>query len=77
MIQTSDNPQQGNRGGQENGEDNLHQSQRNQDSQRHTNAPNEEKAKKIDNEDGNDDGEKEKFSPGEPDNYDADKFSTD
>ena len=76
MIQASDNPQQGNRGGQEYGEDNLHKSSRNQDSQRHQTTPEEEKMKQL-HEEVRKEEEKDKFSPGEPDNYDADEFSTD
>ncbi|AWH85166.1 hypothetical protein HYN59_08535 [Flavobacterium album] len=68
MEQINDNPQQGNRGGQESGENNLHQSQRNQDSQRHETHPDAEKVEK-------DSGEK--FSPGEDPDYYADEFSTD
>ena len=76
MIQASDNPQQGNRGGQESGENNLHKSSRSQDSQRHQTTPEEEKMKQR-QEEVRKDEEKDKFSPGEPDNYDADEFSTD
>lgn len=72
MIQANDNPQQGNRGGQEYGEDNVHQNQRNQDNQRHQTTPEVEKVKQE-----HQDEEKDKFSPGEPDDYNAEEFSTD
>ena len=81
-----DNPGQGNRGGQEYGEDNFHKSGRNQDSQRHQTTPEEEKLKQVHHEiqhreeerdEQDEDKNDEKFSPGEPDDYDAGKFSTD
>lgn len=79
MSEIFDNPGQGNRGGQEYGEDNFHKSSRNQDSQRHETSPEEEKVKQAHLESLN--GEKnkkdEKFSPGEADNYDPEKFNTD
>lgn len=77
MMQANDNPQQGNRGGQEYGDDNFDKSQRNQDSQRHATPPDENKAKQTNAEEGKEDDEKEKFSPGEPDDYNAEEFSTD
>lgn len=70
----NDNPQQGNRGGQEYGEGNVHQSQRNQDSQRHETKPHDEKLKQ---EQHNERDENEKFSPGEDPDYNAEEFSTD
>lgn len=69
----SDNPGQGNRGGQEYGEENFHKSGRNQDSQRHGTTPDEEKLKQENNSPGEDDN----FSPGEDDDYNAEDFSTD
>lgn len=84
MSQLADNPGQGNRGGQEYGEENFHKSGRNQDSQRHETTPEEEKLKQahheaMDNEN-NDDDEKEdddQFSPGEDEDYDGRDFATD
>ena len=82
----SDNPGQGNRAGQEYGEDSFHKSSRNQDSQKHQTTPEEEKLKQVQHdiqhrEEERDEKDKdkkdEKFSPGEPDDYDAGKFSTD
>lgn len=74
----SDNPGQGNRGGQEYGEDNFHKSGRNQDSQRHQTTPEEEKLKKAHQETLNEEKNKdEKFSPGEAEDYDAEEFNTD
>ena len=82
----SDNPGQGNRGGQEYGEDSFHKSSRNQDSQKHQTTPEEEELKQVQHdiqhrEEERDEKDKdkkdEKFSPGEPDDYDAGKFSTD
>jgi len=77
MLQ-ADNPGQGNRGGQEYGEGNFHQSQRNQDSQRHQTTPDEEQLKK-ENRDSipSEEKESDKFSPGEADNYNPDEFATD
>lgn len=69
----ADNPGQGNRGGQEYGEGSLHQSSRNQDSQRHETTPEEEKLKQHNPSPAEDD----KFSPGEDEDYDAEDFSTD
>lgn len=83
MIHSSDNPGQGNRGGQEYGEDSLHKSGRNQDSQHHETTPEEEKMKQAhqeaqEHEKKNDKGrDDEKFSPGEADNYDPEEFNTD
>jgi len=80
MSQLMDNPGQGNRGGQEYGEDNFHKSGRNQDSQRHQATPEQEKVKQAHHEALNQehhDKAHEKFSPGEADNYDAEKFNTD
>jgi hypothetical protein len=79
MSLISDNPGQGNRGGQEYGEDNFHKSSRNQDSQRHETSPEEEKVKQAHREslNGEEDKRDEKFSPGEADNYDPEKFNTD
>lgn len=68
MAQLNDNPMQGNRGGQEYGEDN-HKSQRNQQSQRHETPPEDEKRKQYEDDD--------QFSPGEPENYDGEDFATD
>lgn len=68
MSYLNDNPGQGNRGGQQPGEDSLHKSQRNQDSQRHETQPESEDR---------DDSKDDKFSPGEPDDYNAEEFSTD
>lgn len=80
MIHSSDNPGQGNRGGQEYGEESLHKSGRNQDSQHHETTPEEEKIKQAhqeaeENESSNEDNDK--FSPGEADNYDPEEFNTD
>ncbi len=75
MIQ-DDTAGQGNRGGQQTGEDNFHKSGRNQDSQRHETSTEDEKTAHSDAEapkKGNDD----KFSPGEDPDYDAEEFSTD
>ncbi|MBY8962691.1 hypothetical protein [Flavobacterium coralii] len=69
MAQLNDNPMQGNRGGQEYGEDNYHKSQRNQQSQRHQTPPEDEKRKQQENDD--------QFSPGEPEEYDGEDFVTD
>ena len=79
MSQLYDNPGQGNRGGQEYGEDNFHKSGRNQDSQRHQTTPEEEKLKQAHHETLNEEqhDDDEKFSPGEADNYDAEDFNTD
>lgn len=81
MILSSDNPGQGNRGGQEYGEDSFHKSGRNQDAQRHQTTPEEEKMKQAHHEamehEKHDDGKDEKFSPGEADNYDPEEFNTD
>jgi hypothetical protein len=70
----SDNPGQGNRGGQEYGEDSFHKSGRNQDSQRHETTPEEERMKQAHHEAQEDE---DKFSPGEDENYNAEDFSTD
>ncbi|RZJ71880.1 MAG: hypothetical protein EOO45_11400 [Flavobacterium sp.] len=72
MANHSDNPGQGNRGGQEYGEDSLHKSQRNQDAQHHQTPPDEEKLKEEKKE-----GEDDNFSPGEDDDYDGEEFATD
>jgi hypothetical protein len=79
MVQANDNPGQGNRGGQETGEDATHQSQRNQDSQRHETSPEEEKLKETQKQDDvpADEKAQDKFSPGEADGYNPDEFSTD
>jgi hypothetical protein len=79
MITANDNPGQGNRGGQETGDGNLHKSQRNQDSQRHETTPDEEKLRKAQEQDKieQEENEEDKFSPGEPDGYDAEDFATD
>lgn len=78
MILIDDNPGQGNRGGQEYGEDNTHKSSRNQDSQRHQTTPEEEKMKQAHREEQQqEDNDKEKFSPGEDPNYNAEEFTTD
>ena len=69
MSQLNDNPGQGNRGGQEAGEDNLHKSQRNQDNQRPKTDQGEENAASDEDDD--------KFSPGEDEDYDAEDFVTD
>lgn len=77
----NDDPGQGNRGGQEYGEDNYHKSSRNQDSQRHQTSPEEEKLKQAHHEamekENKEDKKNEKFSPGEADNYDPEAFNTD
>lgn len=70
----ADNPGQGNRGGQEYGEESFHKSGRNQDSQRHETTPEEEKMKQAHHEAQE---EEDKFSPGEDEDYDAEDFSTD
>jgi len=78
MAHQTDNPGQGNRGGQEYGESNFHKSGRNQDSQRHETTPEEEKLKQAHHEtldEEHDNGDK--FSPGEADNYNAEDFNTD
>ncbi|MGV3461191.1 MAG: hypothetical protein ACO1N9_12135 [Flavobacterium sp.] len=69
----TDNPGQGNRGGQEYGEESIHHSSRNQDSQKHETTPEEEKLKQQNQSPGKDD----KFSPGEDEDYNAEDFSTD
>lgn len=74
MIQANDNLEQGNRGGHENSEGNLHKSQRYPESQRHQTTPHSEKEKQ---EQKTQNDEKDKFSPGEPDDYNAEEFSTD
>ncbi len=71
-MKLSDNPGQGSRGGQESNEENLHKSSRNHDSQQHDTSPEEEMLKQE-----QDDNGKEKFSPGEDPDYDAEEFSTD
>ena len=78
---TADNPGQGNRGGQEYGEENFHKSGRNQDSQRHETTPEEEKVKQahheaMDNET-TQDNDDEKYSPGQDEDYEPGKFNTD
>lgn len=70
----SDNPGQGNRGGQEYGEESFHKSGRNQDSQRHQTTPEEEKMKQAHHEAQE---EEDKFSPAEDEDYNAEDFSTD
>lgn len=76
MTQLNDNPGQGNRGGQEYGEENSHKSQRNQDNQK-PETTSEEKALKPEEEvPANEKGD-DKFSPGEPDDYNPDEFATD
>lgn len=78
MSQLNDNAGQGNRGGQEYGEDNYHKSSRNQDSQRHQTSPEEEKLKQAHQQTKDEENKKdEKFSPGEADNYDPEEFNTD
>jgi len=80
MGQLTDNPGQGNRGGQEYGENSFHKRGRNQDSLRHQTTPEEEKLKQAHHEILNKEHEKkddDKFSPGEADNYDAEEFNTD
>ena len=79
MLQQTDNPGQGNRGGQEYGEGNYHQSQRNQDSQRHQTTSDEEQIKKENKKDSipSDKKEQDKFSPGEAEEYNPDDFATD
>lgn len=79
-MAATDNPGQGNRGGQEYGEDNFHKSGRNQDSQRHEATPEEEKLKQAHHEameKEKHDDVNEKFSPGQDDDYDPEKFNTD
>ncbi len=80
MSQLFDNPGQGNRGGQEYGEDSFHKSGRNQDAQRHATPPEEEKMKQahheaLEKEQHNEDDEK--FSPGQDEDYDPEDFNTD
>lgn len=75
MAQLTDNPGQGNRGGQEYGEDSVHKSGRNQDSQRHQTTPEEEKLKQAHHDAL--DKENDKFSPGEQKGYDPEDFATD
>jgi len=78
MSQLADNPGQGNRGGQEYGEDNFHKSGRNQDAQRHETTPEEEKIKQAHHEALEQEEEKDdKFSPGEDEDYDGEDFATD
>ena len=79
MSQLFDNPGQGNRGGQEYGEDGFHKSSRNQDSQRHQATPEQEKVKQAhhDTLDQEQHQKDEKFSPGQADNYDPEDFNTD
>ena len=75
MTQLNDNPTQENHGQQE-GEYNTNKSQRNQDSQRQE-TTSEEKALKPEEEvPANEKGD-DKFSPGEPDDYNPDEFATD
>lgn len=69
MAILNDNPGQGHRGGQENGDDNKHKSQRNQDNQKPNTKSDEEKVKQHEDEDN--------FSPGEDDDYDAEDYVTD
>lgn len=69
----ADNPGQGNRGGQEYGEETFHKSGRNQDNQNHETTPDEEKLKQ----ENNSPSENDNFSPGEDDDYNAEDFSTD
>lgn len=81
-MSLSDNPGQGNRGGQEYGEDNFHKSSRNPDSQRHQTTPEEEKVKQahhenLDEEKENEKDDDEKFSPGQDEEYDPEEFNTD
>jgi hypothetical protein len=78
MLLSNDNPGQGNRGGQEYGESNFHNSQRNQDRQRPETTPEEEKLKEQ-NKDSipAEDKEEDKFSPGEAEEYNPDDFATD
>lgn len=75
MSQLTDNPGQGNRGGQEYGEDSLHKSGRNQDSQHHQTTPEEEKMKQAHHD--AEDKEEDKFGPGEQEDYNPDDFATD
>ena len=76
MTQLNDNPTQENRGGKQEGEDNTNKSQHNQDSQRQE-TTSEEKALKPEEEvPANEKGD-DKFSPGEPDDYNPDEFATD
>jgi hypothetical protein len=78
MSQLFDNPGQGNRGGQEYGEDSFHKSGRNQDSQRYQTPPEQEKLKQAHHEALDQEQTKEeKFSPGQADNYDPEDFNTD
>ncbi len=77
MTQLADNPGQGNRGGQEYGEDSYHKSGRNQDSQRHETTPEEENLKKEQQEEQERKDDNEKFSPGQADNYDPEEYNTD
>lgn len=70
MSQLQDNPGQGNRGGQEYGEDGLHKSSRSQDSQKPRTHNEDEKQNQDDKDD-------EVFSPGEPEEYDSEDFATD
>ena len=75
MTQLNDNPTQENHGQQE-GEYNTNKSQHNQDSQRQE-TTSEEKALKPEEEvPANEKGD-DKFSPGEPDDYNPDEFATD
>lgn len=66
MIYADDSPEQGNRGGQKPGKGNFHKSQHNQDNQKHKKQPDSKNHKEDD-----------KFGPGEPDDYNAEEFSTD
>lgn len=77
MSQLADNPGQGNRGGQEYGEDNFHKSGRNQDAQRHETTPEEEKIKQAHHEALEEEQKDDKFSPGEDEDYDGEDFATD
>jgi hypothetical protein len=76
MSQLNDNPGQGNHGGQEYGEEGTHKSQRNQDNQP-TNTTSEEKALRPEEEVPSEDKKRDKFSPGEADNYNPEEFATD
>ena len=78
-MTANDNTGHGNSGAQEAGEQNLNKSQRNQDIQRHKGTPEQEKLRKAQEQnkiEQKENGE-DKFSPGEPDGYDAEDFATD
>jgi len=77
MTLMHDNPGQGNRGGQEYGEENTHKSQRNQDNQKPRTSSSEEEALKPEEEIPAEQKADDKFSPGEAGDYNPDDFATD